>query len=124
MALSFLDLFEQVFLTLLALPRCRPTAPTARQDLIDREHVKSVKPLVNGIRDAAVCVVRHDIRHVLEDFKVLDWNLRVVLAIPTDDGACFLAYAAFKLFRSLKMSRLNFARYRRGTVADERKRTS
>lgn len=43
-----------------------------RKHLVDGEHLEFIQPVLDGGRDAVVCMVGHDIGHVLENLQVLN----------------------------------------------------
>ena len=58
----------------------------------------------------------HDVSDIFKYLQILDLEGRALRGI--------ILIGFFQLERSLKISRLNFARYRRGMVAEERNGTS
>ena len=56
-----------------------PEFENFRKYLVDGEHPEFIQPLFDGCRNTVICMVGHDIGHILENFQILNLKGRTIL---------------------------------------------
>ena len=58
-----------------------PQLQDLRKDLVDREHLELLQPLIDGAGNCRIRMPGHDVSHVLKDLQVLDLQIITILLL-------------------------------------------